>query len=283
MTGPGEWTAAHAVEHLRMPTAHSHKYSRGVIGLRTGSTAYPGAAVLTVEGAARAGAGMVRWLGAPDVARLVLQRRPEAVTAEGRVDAWAVGSRTDPADRAPEETDRLRALLAGDAPVVADAGALDLVAGAAAPLVVTPHAGEFARLRAALGLDREGDGIDAVAETAAALGGVVLRKGADTLVATPGGWTTTVRAGTPWLATAGTGDVLTGVLGALVAAGAATGRLGVEDLGPLAASAAWLHGTAGRLAARGGPVTALDVAERLPAAFASAHARDGIDADHGRA
>lgn len=277
MTDAREWTAADTAAVLRVPTGDSHKYSRGVVGLRTGSPTYPGAAVLTVEGGAGAGAGMVRWLGDPDVGRLVLQRRPETVTAPGRVDAWVIGSGTAPDMRAPGEAVLLREILAGEVPVVVDAGALDLVGEASAPLVVTPHAGEFAALRTSLGLEGPADTIEAVAETAAALGGVVLRKGAETLVATPAGAVLAVRAGTPWLATAGTGDVLAGALGALVAAAAAGGEaVGGERLGALAAAAAWLHGTAGRLAAGvadggpGHPITALDVAARLPAAFAHA-------------
>ncbi|MCD1268354.1 NAD(P)H-hydrate dehydratase [Microbacterium sp. MEC084] len=276
MTVAREWTAADTAAVLRVPTGDAHKYSRGVVGLRTGAPTYPGAAVLTAEGAARAGAGMVRWLGDAEVARLVMQRRPEVVTTPGRVDAWAVGSGTDPDAREPGEAALLREILVGDAPVVVDAGALDLVADATAPLIVTPHAGEFAKLRASLGLDGPAEDVGAVAETAAALGGVVLRKGSETVVATPSGVVRAVRAGTPWLATAGTGDVLAGALGALVAAAAAEGPVGAEELGALAAAAAWLHGAAGRLAAGvdgeapGHPITALDVAEHLPAAFALA-------------
>lgn len=271
-----DWTAADAASLLRKPTASDDKYSRGVLGVRTGSERYPGAAVLGVEAAWRTGIGMVRYLGGARPTALVLARRPETVAADGRVQAWLVGSGTDAAERSPAETATLRGLLAGELPVVVDAGALDLAPAASAPLVVTPHAGEFGRLRAALGLP-DADSADpadpgAVAETAARLGGTVLRKGALTVVATPDGAVRTVAAPTPWLATAGTGDVLGGVLGALVAGAAAAreregGRLDAADLGPLAATAAWLHGHAAAAAverAGGGPVTALDVAEALP-------------------
>ena len=188
MTEPHAWTRADAAAHIRVPTDADDKYSRGVVGLRTGTPAYPGAAVLGVEGAWRAGAGMVRWVGDPDVGRLVLARRPETVLADGRVGAWVIGSGTDAKNRTPEEEAALRALLAGDVPVIVDAGALDLTAGATAPLILTPHAGEFARLRASLGLDeRAMDAGAAVAEAAEAVGHVVLRKGADTLIASPDG------------------------------------------------------------------------------------------------
>ncbi|MFH8250814.1 NAD(P)H-hydrate dehydratase [Microbacterium sp. B2969] len=272
----GSWTASDVAGALRRPTAADDKYSRGVLGIRTGSAEYPGAAVLGVEAAWRTGLGMVRYVGS--ARDLVLQRRPETVTQDGRVQAWLIGSGTDASSRRGDETHALRGILAGDAPVVVDAGALDLVVAATAPVVVTPHAREHAKLRSALGLSEDvDDRAVAARETAAALGGAVLLKGSETIVATPSGWTAVVDAGTPWLATAGTGDVLGGVIGALVAGAAAGGDVDAESLGPLAASGAWLHGRAATLAARfdsvGGPITALDVADALPRAVAEVLAR----------
>ena len=283
-----EWTAEHAAGVLRMPTASDDKYSRGVLGVRTGSQRYPGAAVLGVEAAHRTGLGMVRYLGPERPTALVLARRPETVTADGRVQAWLIGSGTDASERRAAETRALRDLLAGEVPVVVDAGALDLVADAPggapwrAPVVVTPHDRELARLRDAAGLaalDLTGPGVDrtaAAVDTARALGVTVLLKGARTVVATPAGVARTVTSPTPWLATAGTGDVLGGILGALVAgaagaaeaAGAAdeAGALDVEALGALAATAAFVHGRAAAAASEaraGGPITALDVAEAV--------------------
>ncbi|VXB10083.1 ADP-dependent (S)-NAD(P)H-hydrate dehydratase [Microbacterium sp. 8M] len=291
------WTRHDVRRLLRVPGRSDDKRTRGTVALRTGSHAYPGAAVLGVEAAWRAGAGYVRYLGPRRPADLVLGRRPETVVAEPlpaaevRADAWVIGSGTDPALRTPEETDGLRRLLAGAVPVVVDAGALDLLP-ARAPVIATPHAGEFARLRTALGLTSVGtEALDdparraaAALETAAALGGTVLLKGATTLVAAPGSaHAIAVDAGTGWLAAAGTGDVLAGVIGALVAADRAGG--GGAPLSELAAAAAWLHGRAGRIAAGvaagapGHPVVALDVAEALPAAFAEALAEGGAVPD----
>lgn len=157
---------------LRAPGPRDDKYTRGVVGMRTGSTRFPGAAVLGVEAAWRAGAGMVRYHG-PDLPRgLVLQRRPETVVSDGRVEAWVIGSGTDATDRADDEREALLRLLGGSAPVVVDAGALDLVGEHAAPLVLTPHAGELARLRAAHGLP---DDLD-VAEVSERLGAVIVAK-----------------------------------------------------------------------------------------------------------
>lgn len=265
----GGWTPADTARVLREPTASDDKYSRGVLGVRTGSAAYPGAAVLGVEAAWRTGVGMVRYLGPERAAQLVLARRPETVVGEGRVQAWVIGSGTDGAARDARETDALQALLTGEVPVVVDAGALDLAPGATAPVLVTPHEREHARLREALGLSPRRDRVGAARETAEALGGCVLLKGSRTVVATPSGWATTLPAASGWLATAGTGDVLAGVVGAVVAASAARGTLDADALGPLAATGSWLHAQAAAravAAAEGGPVTALDVAEQLPAA-----------------
>jgi NAD(P)H-hydrate repair Nnr-like enzyme with NAD(P)H-hydrate dehydratase domain len=218
---------------------------------------------------------MVRYLGPSVPTSLVLQRRPETVTADGRVQAWLIGSGTDAAHRSDADTAVLRGVLAGELPVVVDAGALDLAAHAAAPRIVTPHGREHARLRAMLGLGEDVPTTDAgraasARETAAALGATVVLKGAVTIVASPAGWVTAVSAGTPWLATAGTGDVLAGAIGAVVA-----GAASAEELGPLAATGVWLHGraaslAAGDLGADGGPITALDVAAALPRAVAEA-------------
>jgi len=268
-----QWSQAAVAALLRMPTDADDKYSRGVVGLRTGSDAFPGAAVLGVEAAWRTGAGMVRYLGAGTRAReLVLQRRPETVTADGRVQAWVIGSGTDAAARSTDETRALRRLLDGDEPVVMDAGALDLAPHARTPIIVTPHDREHAALRERLGLapigraaGGTGARADAARETAVALRGagvpqpVVLLKGAVTIVADADGAVHAVTSGVPWLATAGTGDVLAGVLGALLAGAP-------DDLAACAASAAWLHGRAAAAASAaraGGPIVALDVAEHV--------------------
>ncbi|WP_454150142.1 ADP-dependent NAD(P)H-hydrate dehydratase [Microbacterium lacticum] len=287
-----EWTAEQAAGVLRMPTASDDKYSRGVLGVRTGSDRYPGAAVLGVEAAHRTGLGMVRYLGDERPTALVLARRPETVSADGRVQAWLIGSGTDASERSAADTAALRELLAGSMPVVVDAGALDLVPGAVAPVVVTPHDRELARLREAAGLpeisltgpgaDREGAAVD----TAAALGVTVLLKGSRTVVATPAGRVRTVVSPTAWLAAAGTGDVLGGILGALVAGAAGaveadagadgSAALDADTLGALAATAAYVHGHAAAAASAarsGGPITALDVAESVASVIGTLLAR----------
>ena len=267
-----EWSRSDTVRFLRTPTRDDDKYSRGVVALRTGTDAYPGAAVLGTEAAWRTGAGFVCFVGAGRAADAVIARRPETVTGTNlgrtRVDAWIIGSGTDAADRAPDEEAALRGILAGDVPVVVDAGALDLGPGATAPILATPHAREFTRLRAQLRLEPDGSGdrlADAV-QTAAALRHTVLLKGATTLVAAPDGTVISIDSAPGWLATAGAGDVLAGILGALLAANPAAA------VAEVAAAGAWLHGyaaalAAGSVAGPGHPIVALDVAEALPQAI----------------
>lgn len=268
-----EWSRDDAAAFFRAPSKDDDKYARGVVALRTGSPAYPGAAVLGVEAAWRAGAGFVRYVGADRVGDAVLARRPETVVGadvgSSRIDAWVIGSGTDPTDRTDAETLALREILSGASPVIIDAGALDLAPGTRAPFLVTPHAREFARLRDRLRVpSSEDERAEEAAQVAAKIGGTVLLKGARTLVADPDGTVIAVEAGTGWLSTAGTGDVLAGALGAVVAANPGA------PLVEVAAAGVWLHGHAGRIAAGalegapGHPIVAMDVADALPLAVA---------------
>ena len=270
-----EWSRSDTARFVRVPSSTDDKYSRGVVALRTGSAAYPGAAVLGTEAAWRAGAGFVRYVGEQRAADAVLARRPETVvgsdTGRSRVDAWVIGSGTDPDERTADETAALQEILSGPSRVVVDAGALDLVQDGRAPMLLTPHAREFQRLRVLLGLP-ESDAdhrAEAAVDVATTLGATVLLKGARTVIADADGAVIEVSAGTGWLATAGTGDVLGGVLGALLAANPDAA------IAEVAAAGAWLHGYAGRLAADatgtaspGHPIVALDVAQALPRAIA---------------
>jgi len=243
------------------PHPGSHKYSRGVVGVATGSAGYPGAALLSVAGALAGPAGLVRYAG-PAV-REVVTAHPSVIGAPrvadaGRVQAWACGSGLGRDATAAAE---LRAVLAAPVPAVLDADALNLLVDGAfaealrrrdAPLVLTPHDREFTRLAArAPGADR----VEAALQLAARTNATVLLKGDRTVVAGPDGQAWANPTGTPVLATGGTGDVLTGLLGSLLAAGVAPDRAAV--------AAAYLHGLAGRRAARDGPVTAPDVAAAL--------------------
>ncbi|MFF7310497.1 NAD(P)H-hydrate dehydratase [Streptomyces sp. NPDC008137] len=248
---------------LPVPRAESDKYRRGVVGIAAGSARYPGAAVLAVSGALRGGAGAVRYVGPAGDA--VIARFPETLVSDqgpkhaGRVQAWVVGP------GAGDDAATVGEVLAADVPVLIDADGLRLadaeaVRGRRAPTLMTPHAGEAAAL---LGVERaevEGARLAAVRELAGRYGATVLLKGSTTLVADSGGGAVRVNpTGTSWLATAGSGDVLSGLAGSLLAAG-----LCAVDAGSVGA---YVHGLAGRLAADGAPVGAHDVADAVPVAW----------------
>lgn len=235
---------------LPRPAPDAHKYTRGVVGVRAGSAEFPGAAVLSVAGASTGLCGMVRYVGDPVVADRVRQAHPEVVGG-GRVQAWVVGSGSG-----GDAATHLEQATRDQVPLLVDADALAHLSG---PLgvdaVLTPHAGELARM---LGTEREE--VEArqlhharlAAERYAA---TVLLKGRHTIVAEPDGRVRVTTAGTPWLATAGAGDVLGGLVGALLAAG----------LPPFDAASvgSWLHGAAATLAGGGGPLVSGDLARAI--------------------
>lgn len=272
------WTEADTAARIAVPDASADKHRRGVLGAITGSERYPGAAVLGVEAAHRTGVGMVRLIAPRRVEDLVLARRPEAVTGEGRVEAWLVGSGQDARLRSTSLTDALHAALGSGAPIVIDAGALDLAGEAAGAAVVTPHHGELVRMLAQVDIETDTEAVrrapaDWACRAADAFGVVVLLKGAETLVAAIDGSVIRLPPATHWLATAGSGDVLAGILGALAATHAGEVHADPDRLAELAASAAVVHGLAAARASGGGPIAALDVAEAVPATIAALLAR----------
>ncbi|WP_101948446.1 NAD(P)H-hydrate dehydratase [Mycobacterium sp. 3519A] len=243
-----------------VPGRSDDKYTQGVTGVLAGSATYPGAAVLCTGAAVAATSGMVRYAGS--AGPQVLSQWPEVIAAStpqasGRVQAWAVGPGlgTDETGAAA-----LSFALATDLPVIVDADALtilaahpELIDGRAAPTVLTPHAGEFARLA---GSPPGADRVAATRALADRLGATVLLKGNVTIVAEPGGPVYLNPAGQSWAATAGSGDVLSGIIGALLAAGLPTGQA--------AAAAAFVHARAANLsAADPGPRTAPTSASRI--------------------
>jgi hydroxyethylthiazole kinase-like uncharacterized protein yjeF len=238
---------------LPVPEPDAHKYTRGVVGVRAGSERYPGAGLLSVAGAACGLVGMVRYVPVHDgPSTLVQDAHPEVVVGDGRVQAWVVGS--GGGDSAGEQ---LRAALDDGVPVVVDADALiTLAQPVAAPAVLTPHAGELARM---LGTEREEverDQLHHARSAAERYGAVVLLKNRHSIVADPDGRVRVTTVGPPWLATAGAGDVLGGLVGALLAAGL--------DPFDAASVGSWVHGSAAALVRPGGPVVAGEVARALP-------------------
>jgi hydroxyethylthiazole kinase-like uncharacterized protein yjeF len=248
---------------LPQPDGADDKYTRGVVGVAAGSEQYAGAGVLATGSALHGGAGMVRYLGlSPDPVRA---RYPEVVVHpdsrphDVRVQAWVVGPGLGTDDTAME---LLSDVLRSDVPVIADADAITLIArspglvrGRSAPTVLTPHDREFARIAGEIGADR----LAAVRRAAVDLDATVLLKGNATVVASPDGAAYINATGTPWLATAGSGDVLSGLIGSLLASGLPA---------PLAAAAgAYVHGVAGQRAASEGPPTAADLLAELRNAY----------------
>lgn len=271
-----------AAEDVRPPAPgpESDKYRRGVVGVLAGGEAFTGAAVLATGGAVHGGAGMVRFASVPHAVELVRQRWPEAVTTViepgekaldgiGRVQAWVVG----PGLGTGEDAEGLlQAVLSTELPVLVDADGLTVLARRRdlltrdAPTLLTPHAGELARLLDAGRVDIEARRLEFVRRAAAELDATVLLKGSTTVIAEPDRPVRVNPTGTSWLATAGTGDVLSGLTGALLAGGLSTMEA--------ACAGAYLHGLAARLAAGGpsadageAPISAFDVITALPAAF----------------
>lgn len=237
--------AADVAARWPVPGPRDDKYTQGVTGVMAGSSTYPGAAVLCTGAAVAATSGMVRYAGSAHAE--VLARWPEVIAAPtpaaaGRVQSWVVGPGlgTDDAGAAA-----LWFALETDLPVIVDADGLtilaahpDLVANRAAPTVLTPHAGEFARLA---GSPPGDDRVGATRKLADTFGATVLLKGNVTIVADPGGPVYLNPAGQSWAATAGSGDVLSGMIGALLASGLPAGEA--------AAAAAFVHARAAALSA----------------------------------
>ncbi|MBW3094127.1 bifunctional ADP-dependent NAD(P)H-hydrate dehydratase/NAD(P)H-hydrate epimerase [Bifidobacterium sp. 64T4] len=316
---------------IRLPRLSDGKYSRGVVGLVTGSARYPGAAVLTAKAAARTDTGMVRYMGPQRAQDMVLAALPEAVIGKGHVQSWVVGSGVpsgDDRDDKDIQRDTIEALLrhyampgdtdgtggderdASDAaampPIAVDAGALDLLPDHVPhQVVITPHAGELARLLNRLhGEDADGEPVDASDVQAEPLryatmaheltGATVLLKGAVTIVVGAdgdGGDRVILSGRAPaWLGTAGAGDVLAGMLGALLAQQDGTLPANPSFIPEIAAAAAYMHGLAAavasgseqrgwhrpelyghtekqRFSSIGHPIVATDVIDAIPQMF----------------
>jgi hydroxyethylthiazole kinase-like uncharacterized protein yjeF len=253
------------------PRLTDHKYTRGVLGMVAGSVTYPGAAVMACLGAVHAGVGIVKYVGPAEAAAQIIAARPEVEPRGGRVGAWVIGPGVfdDPAQDAAIE-----GVLDAGLPHVVDAGGLEACVRARAAgrratpgdrVLLTPHAGELARLLALVGREVSREQVEAqpwrhAQLLARSIDATVLIKGPTTLVVPPSGPTYSQADGPAWLAAAGSGDVLAGIAGALIAAGL--------DAALVGALAAHVHGRAGHRASAGGPAAAADVAAAVPAVIA---------------
>lgn len=246
---------ADALEKVAIDPQISDKYRQGVVALLAGSDTYPGAGRLAAGSAIAMGAGMIRHLSGVDL-RAEL---PEIVAVDGQSNALAIGP-----GLMPEHEGAARELLSRDLPAVVDAGAIAWVPAQRPRTIITPHAGELARLLGVERSDVEARRLEHVRMATERLGVAVLLKGSTTIISSASGEVAVNPTGSSALATAGSGDVLTGMIGALVSRG-----MEVTDA---AIAAAWIHGLAGAYAQSG----ASGIIEMIPAALAAV--REG-DAD----
>lgn len=267
-----KWTARDAAKCIITPSDLDHKYSRGVLGVITGSAKYPGAAVLTSSAASATGIGMIRFHSSSGLAHLVLHATPSVVVQPGKVTAWLIGSGIE-AKKYSDITTWLRhrwfkLAKLQSVPTVLDAGALHLAGSLEQPTLITPHSGELSKLLTARGVSVSAEAIEGnpkkwVQEAADTLGVTVLLKGATTYVAND---TVLIELpiATPWLATAGTGDVLAGIIGALVATNTVEILNDYNHLAYVAATGAFIHGRAAATASNGGPIYAEAIIVAIP-------------------
>ena len=266
---------------LKIPNQSSNKYSRGVLGVITGSNEYPGAAILSTRAGAQSNIGMVRYAGPLRAQNLVLQSSPEVVASEqlsGKLDAITVGSGIPDAEHCNSESAEnqrkyIESILAQYSnenynaetqpsnnlpPICVDAGALDLLPKkVCAKVVLTPHAGELSSLFKRYDLEISAQEIlqnpvEYAQKAANLTGATVLVKGATTAVASPNDLHLPIyiaKYGPTWLATAGSGDVLAGILGALLAQREKQDESGT-NYAFIAASAAIIHGICAVFASR---------------------------------
>lgn len=268
------------------PALDDYKYSRGVVGVAAGSAAYRGAALMATAGARLGGVGMVHFLDRADgVAPLVIDHFWDVVascdtpSSARRVTGWAVGPGLG---EGSADTATVESVLAAPVTVVVDAAGLRALASPAAhaalerrhaaghATVLTPHEGEFAGLGYECGKGAAEDRLGTARRAARELRSVIVLKGPGTVIAAPTGTVYIDTRGGPELGTAGSGDVLAGLVASMLASHAARGTIGDDDAARIAAAGVAIHGLAGVLAGSGGrPVTAMDVIDALPEAIAT--------------
>lgn len=270
-----KWSYRDAAKCIITPSELDHKYSRGVLGVITGSAKFPGAAVLSTGAAYATGIGMVRFHSSSGLAHLVLHSTPEAVVQPGPVTAWLAGSGVE-SKKYSDFTTWLRhrwfTLLKNQTvPTVLDAGALYLAGRYEQPTLITPHAGELSKLLKSRGVTVSAEQIEAepskwAVKASQQLGVIVLVKGSYTVVA-DGNRVIELPQSTPWLATAGSGDVLAGIIGALVATNYIEILNSKHRLAEVAATGAFIHNSAAVIASKGGPISASAIIDAIPIAI----------------
>jgi len=270
-----KWTAKDSKKQIVIPSELDHKYSRGTLGAITGSAQYPGAAVLTTKAAVATGLGVLRFHSSSGLAHLVLHAAPEVIVQPGKVDAWLVGSGIRE-KKFSDYTTWLRhrwftLMKAQSVPTVLDAGALNWAGKLSQPTLITPHVGELAKLLMKRGIKVSSEAIEADPKkwavfAAKELKVTVLLKGSITYVANNEMLIELPKA-TTWLATAGSGDVLAGIIGAIVATNYIEILNDQNNLARVAATGALIHNNAALLASVGSPISATSIIEFIPEAI----------------
>lgn len=269
------WTTKDSKRQIVIPSELDHKYSRGTLGVITGSAQFPGAAVLTSKAAIATGLGVLRFHSSSGLAHLVLHAAPEALVQPGKVDAWLAGSGVSD-KKYSDYTTWLRhrwfkLLSAQSVPTVLDAGALNWAGKLSQPTLITPHAGELSRLLTKRGIAVSSEAIEADPKkwsmvAAEKLSATVLLKGSTTYIAQKDFLIELPKA-TPWLATAGSGDVLAGIIGALLATNYIEILNDENNLARVAATGALIHNNSALLASMGSPISATSIIDFIPEAI----------------
>lgn len=268
------WKVRDAARCIITPSDLDHKYSRGTLGVITGSAQYPGAAVLTTSAAFATGLGALRFHSNSGLAHLVLHQSPEALVQPGPVTAWLAGSGIE-SKKYSDFTTWLRHrwfvhLDRQNVPTILDAGALHLAGSLDQPTVITPHSGELSKLLESRGVVASAELIESnphewAIKASQLLAVTVLLKGSKTVVAQDE-YLIELPVATPWLATAGSGDVLAGIIGALIATNYIEILNDSQRLADVAATGAFIHNRAALLASAGAPISASSIISAIPAA-----------------
>jgi hydroxyethylthiazole kinase-like uncharacterized protein yjeF len=269
------WKSKDAARCIIIPSELDHKYSRGTLGVITGSAQYPGAAVLTTSAATATGLGALRFHSSSGLAHLVLHQSPEVLVQPGPVTAWLAGSGIN-SKRFSDITTWLRhrwfALLDRQSfPTLLDAGALHLAGSLEQPTLITPHSGELSKLLAQRGVIASAELIESnpsewAMKASELLAVTVLLKGSRTVVAQDQ-YLIELPVATPWLATAGSGDVLAGIIGALMATNYIEILNDSKRLADVAATGAFIHSRAALIASNGAPISASSIISAIPKAI----------------
>ena len=270
------WKSKDAASCIVIPSDLDHKYSRGTLGVIAGSAKYPGAAVLTTRAAIATGLGALRFHSNSGLAHLVLHSTPEALVQPGPVTAWLAGPGID-GKKFSDVTTWLRhrwfvLLNRQSVPTILDAGALHLAGSLEQPTLITPHSGELSRLLLQRGIIASAELIESnpgewAKKASELLAVTVLLKGSQTVVAQDE-FVIELPIATPWLATAGSGDVLSGIIGALIATNYIEILNDTRHLARVAATGALIHNHAALLASSGGPISASSIIDEIPQAVA---------------